>query len=45
MKVSQDIVVYKKARTHYQIKELLNLKTVIPRNIEPLITLKLKKYM
>jgi len=27
-----------------QIKELLNLKTVIPKNIEPLIKLKLKKY-
>lgn len=42
--LSQDIEVDAIAWTHYQIKELLNLKTVIPKNIEPLIKLKLKKY-
>lgn len=42
--LSQDIEVDAIAWTHYQIKELLNLKTVIPKNIEPLINRKLKKY-
>lgn len=42
MKVSKYIEVDAIAWTHCQIKELLSLKTVIPKNIEPLI--KLKKY-
>jgi hypothetical protein len=41
--LSQDIEVDAIAWAHYQIKKLTNLKTIIPRNIEPLIIMRLKK--
>lgn len=42
--LSQDIEVDVIAWTHYQIKELLDLNTIIPKNIKSLINVKVEKY-